>query len=187
MAAGCRLSAEVLIVRHQSSVRGFLARLSGDASLADDLAQETFVRMLRHAGSFDDRFSMKTWLLTIGRRLLINHHRKQARIKSPAAASDPVTAKEDSPYERTARQDRQSFLERKLAQAMQSLSEAQRDVLVLFYQQQRTIQEIAGMLDLPEGTVKSHLHRARAAVRKNLDLDAEGTERKSTETSRQDQ
>lgn len=170
-AEGCREAAQTLILRHQASVRGFLVRLTGDPALADDIAQETFIRMLRHAGRFDDRYSMKTWLLTIARRILINHHRKQKRIKPDSGRPEQAAPREDAPDERTARKDRQDYLKRKLDEAFDHLGPIQRDVLLLFYQQQRSILEIAEMLAMPEGTIKSHLHRARAALKARLEAD----------------
>ena len=167
VAAGDRAAAEMLVLRYQRLVRSFLLKLCHDSHLADDLAQETLLRMLRHADRYDPQYPMRTWLLTIARRLLINHSRRaDSRVghsefpglQHPAAG----------PAERAAALDEQLATRRRLDAAMQQLNETQRSSLVLFYEQDLSVQEMARVLDMPVGTVKSHLHRARAALRAHL-------------------
>lgn len=167
VAQGDRTAAEALVRRHQAVVRSFLLRLTGRRDLADDLAQDTFIRLLRHADRFDDRHAMRTWLLTIARRLLINHVRRADQRVKPTdyrgAMSDQA-----SPEVQAMRTDQQAWMRDQLAAALAHLSEPQRTAVVLFHQQGLPLREVAVVMDLPEGTVKSHLHRARAALRQRL-------------------
>jgi len=107
---------------------------------------------------------MKTWLLTIARRLWIDHVRRMARRgesvalacdpPDTAAISDPVADAEQSEL---------------LNLAIAKLSETQRSAVVLFYQQQMNIEQVAAVMQLPAGTIKSHLYRALAKLRQLLE------------------
>jgi RNA polymerase sigma-70 factor (ECF subfamily) len=166
VAAGDRQAAAELVGRYQADVRGFLVRLCGDRHLADDLAQDTFVRMLRRADRFDPAYRMRTWLLTIARRLWINQGRR-----ARAAAGDGIdhmAGAEPGPDEQAARHDQAAYRRTQLDRAMAALSDAQRQAITLFYQQEQTVQQIATIMGLPEGTIKSHLYRGRAALKQML-------------------
>jgi RNA polymerase sigma-70 factor (ECF subfamily) len=166
LARGELAAGGVLVERHQAMVRRFLLRLTGRADRADDLAQDTFVRMIRYAGRFDPAYSLRTWLLTIARRLSINQARGDGRV----IGAEPWDWTDDQPppHESVDRQDESDHLRRKLDAAIRQLSPAQRQALLLFHQQELTVQEVARVMEVPIGTVKSHLHRARAAMRKIL-------------------
>jgi len=167
VAVGDRAAAELLVRRHQGVVRGFLLRLTGRNDLADDLAQDTFVRALRYANRFDDRYAMRTWLLTIARRLLINHARRgDQRVKTTDYSA--AQSGELQPDEHAQQQDHQAWMRQRLQQALSRLTEPQRTATVLFHQQGLSLREVARVMDMPEGTVKSHLHRARAMLRELL-------------------
>jgi len=75
-----------LIRAYQRPLEAFLFRLCGQSDLAEDLAQESFVRVIRSLDRFDERFRFSTWLFTIGKRLLVNHQQKMR----PLADSEVV-------------------------------------------------------------------------------------------------
>lgn len=160
-------AAQALVMRYQRDVRGFLLSLCRDPYLADDLAQETFVRMLRHAESYDPQYRMKTWLFTIARRLLINHARKHKR-ESLFGEFPLGQSSEAGPYQVAAKADQRGWLKRKLQDAMLALTETQRRAIELFHGQNLSVQEVAVEMQVPVGTVKSHLHRARSSMREVL-------------------
>lgn len=166
-ADGDRHAAGLLIERHQLMVRHFLRRLTGCDATADDLAQETFVRMLRYAHRYDDRYAMRTWLLTIARRLCINHGRTIGRTVTGPHTPD-LTSAEPDPADRAAQAEDGHRLRASLHQAMQQLTHSQREAVLLFHQQGLSIHDTAEVMDLPANTVKSHLHRGRAALRRLL-------------------
>jgi RNA polymerase sigma-70 factor (ECF subfamily) len=164
---GDREAAALLVNRYQAMVRRFLLKLTGRPELADDLAQDTFMRMLRYAGRYDAKYPMRTWLLTIARRLSINRGRHDGRmIATEEWGHVPATG--ERPDERAARADGHQQLRSKLDAALEQLSEPQRQAIVLFHQQGLGVHEAAEVMGLPVGTVKSHLHRGRAAMRKIL-------------------
>jgi RNA polymerase sigma-70 factor (ECF subfamily) len=164
---GDRNAAGDLIRGHQASVYAYLLRMSGKPYLAEDIAQEAFVRVLKNIHRFDFRYRFSTWLFTIARRLYLNavqKHRPAYDTEfvstapgSPGFPSDPVGVSE-------ARDARRSIIQ----SALLALSTDQREIIVLFHQLEWPIALIAQHLDMPEGTVKSHLHRGRQRLRKAI-------------------
>jgi len=166
-AGGDRSAASVLIQRHHPAVRRFLRRLTGRDDLADDLAQDTFVRLLRYIDRYDPSYPMRTWLLTIARRLTINHARRDRR-SIPSDDFSRVQSNGPAPSEPVEQMDQQALLRKQLDAALTVLTDRQRQAVVLFHQQQLSVQDVAEVMGLPTGTVKSHLHRGRAAMRQYL-------------------
>lgn len=164
---GDRSAAGDLIRGHQASVYAYLLRMSGKPHLAEDIAQEAFVRVLKNIQRFDFRYRFSTWLFTIARRLYLNavqKHRPAYDTEfvstapgSPGFPSDPVGVSE-------ARDARRSILQ----SALLALSTDQREIIILFHQLDWSIALIAQHLDMPEGTVKSHLHRGRQRLRRAI-------------------
>jgi RNA polymerase sigma-70 factor, ECF subfamily len=161
-------AADVLIRRYQRLVRSFLLRITGRQDLADDLAQDTFVRLLKNAGRFDPKYPMRTWLMTIARRLSINYNRKaDQRVGSTEYGGQQTN--DHGPAQKAQAKDDNQSQRQMINQALQQLSESQRTCVTLFHQQEMSIEQIAEAIDIPVGTVKSHLHRGRAAMRKILE------------------
>lgn len=169
-AGGDQQAAAELVNRYQGLVRRFLRRLTGRDDLADDLAQDTFMRMLNYADRYDPKYPMRTWLLTIARRLSINSGRRQGRM-IPTEEFHGVQRTEEAPDLLAERTDENRFLRVKLNKALVQLSESQRQAILLFHQQGLPVQEVAEVMGLPVGTVKSHLHRGRAAMKKLLGME----------------
>ncbi len=146
-----------LVVRHQSAVRRFLRHLTrGDAALADDLAQETFVQAYRGLARFHGAASFSTWLLGIAH----NHFRNARRRQQTAAAW--TNAEETAP---AAAPTRSSDLQHDLAVALGQLSPEEQSTLHLAYQHGLSHGEIAAVLGWPLGTVKTHLARSKEKLR----------------------
>ncbi|MCC6581061.1 MAG: RNA polymerase sigma factor [Phycisphaeraceae bacterium] len=174
-ASGDRQAAGMLIGRYQAPVRGFLLRMCGRADLADDLAQETFLRLLHHADRYDPQYKMITWLLTIARRLWLNKLR-QADRQMDGIDMGAMTSRRMDPAETVALEDQARRTREVLDRAVAQLTETQRTAVLLFHNQELSISEIAQVMRMPEGTVKSHLHRGRTALRKILGPQLEATE-----------
>lgn len=151
---------EAIIGHFQAPLQSYLSRLCGSRELAEDLAQETFVRVLANLDRFDDRFRFSTWLFTIARRLWMNHLNKHR----PVADSVHVESRGGvgaTPGTLAAASEQRTRLRRLLDAAIDVLSPQQREMVVLFHQQGWGVAQIARQVNLPEGTVKSHLFRAR--------------------------
>ncbi len=158
---------EVLILRYQGLVRSFLRRLCRDQDSADDLAQDVFIKMLTHAHQYDAAYPMRTWLMTIARRLFINQVKRNSRQVDSEDLGWVADGREE-PSETVGRLEEESMIRSRLSSAILKLSDLQRQAVILYHEQEMKVEEVAGVMDLPVGTVKSHLHRGRAALRRLL-------------------
>ncbi len=162
--AGNRGAAGDLIRGHQRSVYAYILRMSGRPDVAEDVVQEAFVRVLNNLHRFDFRFRFSTWLFTIARRLYMNTMAKSR----PAYDTDFVGSmgNDKSRPEATMYADERQTVQRDAIQkALMALNDEQREIVVLFHQLDWPITLIAAHLEMPEGTVKSHLHRGRKRLR----------------------
>jgi RNA polymerase sigma-70 factor (ECF subfamily) len=150
-----------LVLRHQSAVRNFLRRLTGgDAALADDLAQETFLQAWRGLARFHGTASFSTWLMGIAHNHWRNARRRQRTV--------PVAPEHFAALEPTPSPAPLSDLKHDLTHALRKLAPDEQIALHLCYQQGLSHSEIAGVLDWPLGTVKTHLNRSKEKLRSLL-------------------
>jgi RNA polymerase sigma-70 factor (ECF subfamily) len=148
---------EDLLDRYQDKVLRLAFSYTRDRGRAEELAQDVFVKMWQVLPRFDGRASLSTWLYAIARNTCLSAlrydarrrmhpldeaHHQEARVSGGNAGAEPL--------------DVRRLVER--------LPEVQRQVITLFYLEDRSLREVGLMLDMPEGTVKSHLHRARRAL-----------------------
>ena len=149
-----------LVRRHQSTVRGLLRNLvRSDVTLADDLAQETFIRAYKHIGSFRGEAKFSTWLY----RIAYNCFREEARRRKELVGIDErqLEAEYDpSTVDAALRHD--------LAHALQSLPLHERTAIVLCCQNGLSHDEAARVLDIPLGTVKTNVLRGREKLKRLL-------------------
>lgn len=162
---GDRAAAETLIKAHQQSLYSYMLRMTGHPDLAEDVVQEAFVRVLTNLNRFDPRFRFSTWVFTIAKRLYVNACQKQ----KPAYNSDVVGAwqgKVSEGHEEMSDAAETGTVARDaLQEALLGLPSEQREIVILFHQQDWPIWLIAQHMDMPEGTIKSHLHRGRKRMR----------------------
>ncbi len=152
-----------LVRRHQGKVRGLLLRLTSDRTLADDLAQEAFLRAYRGLVGFEGRARFSTWLYRITYNVYLNH---RARVRELAALPDGFESGAAAPE--TALSPARADLRRDLDAAIASLPERYRAVVMLYYLEDVSYPEIAEILGIPLGTVKTHLHRAKKMLRAHM-------------------
>ncbi len=171
-AAGDRAAAEHFVRAYQSSLHAYLVRISGNPQLAEDITQDAFVRALTNLERFDPRFRFSTWLFTIAKRLYLNAVQKLA----PAFNTEVVDAAAGTRAPARDWGDSGDLVRDELQRALMTLSPEQREVVVLFHQQDWPIWLIAQHLEMPEGTVKSHLHRGRRRLREAM-LESDDTVR----------
>jgi RNA polymerase sigma-70 factor (ECF subfamily) len=153
-----------LVERHGDRAYGLAFRMLGVASEAEEAAQDAFVRAWRALPHFRGESSFSTWLHRIVVRRALD---RQAALKTRRAREAPMDEADLAGPAATAPGDaaRHGDLHRKLDRLMGSLSEMQRAVVLLYYYEDHSVEEVARMLELPEGSVKTHLHRARARLR----------------------
>jgi RNA polymerase sigma-70 factor, ECF subfamily len=147
-----------LVRRRQRAIRGLLARLSGDASLADDLAQEAFLQAWKKLALLRTPEAFGGWLRQIAIHVWLQH----ARAKRPF--TDPID--DVNPNDCRSPSDEQALTRRvDLESALATLSPPQRLCIVLSYQEGMSHSEIAQVTRLQLGTVKSHISRATTRMR----------------------
>jgi RNA polymerase sigma-70 factor (ECF subfamily) len=163
-AAGDQAAAGELIRTHQRSLYAYILRMSGRPEIAEDIVQDAFVRVLTNLDRFDPRFRFSTWLFTIAKRLYVNAMQKH----KPVYDTD-IIGNAGSGWNEPAGDlaDRETSLNARQAidLALARLSPEQREIIILFHQQEWSIVQIAEYLNMPEGTVKSHLHRGRRKMK----------------------
>lgn len=160
-----------LVDAYQNRVFGFVRRMVPNPDEAADLTQEVFIRAFQNFGRFDGRSSVRTWLFRIAHNLCIDRARRHHRAPSEVGLVDPVEGEEidvaDARW-----QPEQLALDDELMtiveQAIMTMSEKLRSVLLLHDREDMAYEEIADMLSLPVGTVKSRLFLARAHLQNAL-------------------
>jgi RNA polymerase sigma-70 factor (ECF subfamily) len=164
--AGDERALEALMQRYQSPLYGFLVRRVGSA--ADDLFQETWIRIVRARERFDTERRFAAWLYQIANNLCRDRYR---RVDAMRRAVDSFRIEDETlrePSEVPPRLERDAMRERVLA-----LPDRLREVLVLRYYEDLGEEEMAHVLGVPRGTIKSRLHAAVKALRERM---ATGTE-----------
>ncbi|HET6374004.1 MAG TPA: sigma-70 family RNA polymerase sigma factor [Candidatus Polarisedimenticolia bacterium] len=179
--ARCRrgddLAWEALVRRFQARVYGLAFHYVRHAEEARDLAQEIFVRVYRKLDTFREEETFLPWMLRLGRNVCIDHLRR-AKARPPAT---DLTIGEDMFLADTAPTPEAAWMadsrKRLVHRALQMLSEPYREMILLKEIQGLPLEEIASMLNLPLGTVKSRSSRARVELAHAvLALDAGGSE-----------
>ncbi len=153
-----------LIRRHQSQVRNFLRKLTGDLSAADDMAQDCFLHAWNKLQTFTGRGSFIGWLLKIAYTTFLQSKRKSKRYAEILDEAGYVAQTESSSY--TSRQDEVSDLDKFLA----VLTEDERAIMIMSYACGLSHREIGDATGLPVGTVKSVIFRGKEKIRKNFDI-----------------
>lgn len=170
---GDEASFETLVRAHSARIIGLAWRMTGNREDAEDIAQEAFIRLHKSVASFRGDSSISTWLYRTVTRLTIDHHRRQ-KLKQKIFFFRHADAEHD-PYELAAdpaASPGDQYLAgeagRRLSRAINKLSARQRAVFTLRHHEDLPLKEIAAVLKLKEGTVKTHLHRAVHILRKEL-------------------
>ncbi len=148
-----------LLERYEAKVYRLCCALLRDRAQAQDAAQESLVRIWKALPRYDGRASLSTWIYAITRNrclTAIERRRDHASLESDHIETQTCSAEEP---------DDRSALLRELVDA---LPERYRRVVTLFYYEERSVAEVAGMLAIPEGTVKTLLFRARTLLAEQL-------------------
>src|SRR5688572_13401160 len=166
--AGSESAYEQIVRRHERAVLTLLVRMTGDAALAEDLAQDTFLKAFRNLATFDPARRLSSWLLRIAQNTAIDAMRRQRLRVVPietAAADrqplDPPAPPVPDPLEREA-------VAAAIQSAMTKLSPDQRAAVSLRYEEGLSFADIGQVLGMPEATARSHVHRARKELAKVL-------------------
>ncbi len=172
---GSRDAFDELIRRYQRRVYTFAYRLTGNADDASDIAADTFVRLYTSIASFRGESSFATWLFRVVTNIYLDS-RKRQRVRQTQSLDEMIELEESTvqrqiedtgptPHEVAEDHERTAALQA----AITSLPEFQRTMVVMYHVNGMAYEEIAEALDLPIGTVKSRLNRARQALRRKLE------------------
>jgi RNA polymerase sigma-70 factor, ECF subfamily len=159
---------EALVRRHRTPVFSFLLRLTGDRGRAEDLCQETFLKVVNAADAWEERARFSTWLYAIARNLAVDESRRMAfrraePLDAPGGASQAHSG--DPAPDRAADA---ALLRPKLEAALAALPPEQREVFLLREYAGLRFAEIAEVTGTPENTVKSRMRYALEALRERL-------------------
>ena len=163
-AAGDRLAMQILYARHHVRVYRFALRFVNDAAAAEDLTSEVFLEVWKHAGRFEGRSQVSSWLLSIARyKALAALRRRNDPLDDEIACSIPDGA--DGPEAILEKQSESAVLRQCLTQ----LSPAHREIIDLVYYHEKSIAEVAEIIGAPRNTVKTRMFHARKRIAALLD------------------
>lgn len=174
---GDERAAREIVSRFQRPVFSIIYRMVHDRELAEDLAQEAFVRTLNNLNRYDASYKFSSWLFKISYNLTIDHLRKrELDTVSIHGAPDAVTTERqeatavtvESGYERPDELMEARELGAEIEEAIADLRPEYRTAILLRHVEGRTYDEIAGIMDIPLGTVKTYIHRARKELQEAL-------------------
>lgn len=162
---------EQLIELYQHRLFRYLLFLTGCRDLAQDLFQETWLRVLERGSQYNGQARFDTWMFAIARNLMIDHTRRRAMV-SLDEATDPkndrpleIAGDTPSPFDHFHSQEQAL----RVGQALMGLHPLYREVLVLRFHEELSLEEIARVSDAPLSTVKSRLYRGMAALKPVLE------------------
>lgn len=174
--AGNRDAYDGLIRLYEKDLYKYCYRLSGNEHMASDLYQDTWVKVMKNIGKYDPSLSFRNWLLSIATNAFRDSYRKKKRwdqrmlkYTSQEMKDKAFAALKDTsplPLEEVEAAEQQAMVQK----ALLALNEKSRMVLTLFYFQQLSLEEMAVVLKVPVGTVKSRLHQAKKKMQQQLEV-----------------
>ncbi|MFP8489697.1 sigma-70 family RNA polymerase sigma factor [Gracilimonas sp. Q87] len=161
------------IIPHMDALYNFALRLTTDPNDAEDLVQDTIVKAYRFFSSYEKGTNAKAWMFRILKNSFINNYRKTSKKPSQVDYDEVSPYYESIRAERTETSDLESLMFREmmdddLSNALTRLPEDFRTVVLLCDVEGYTYEEIANMLDVPIGTIRSRLHRGRNLLKTEL-------------------
>jgi RNA polymerase sigma-70 factor (ECF subfamily) len=154
-----------LVCIHAQGVTNVIYRMCGDIQIAEEAAQETFIQAWLHLSSYRSQTSLRNWLYRIAVNAATDILRKEKRILPHAIEDLSLTDSRPGPEALLSQSERTVLVQ----QAILSLPDASRAVLILREYEEMSYQEIADTLDIPAGTVMSRLNYARKILKEKLE------------------
>ena len=154
---GDRLAMQVLYARHHVRVYRFMLRLVRNEATAEDLLSDVFLDVWRQAGKFEGRSAVSTWLLSIARFKALSVLRKRTEEALDEETAGAIEDHSDDPEVSLAKKDKAAALR----QCLGRLSTEHREVVDLVYYHEKSVEEVAGTVGIPEATVKTRMFYAR--------------------------
>jgi RNA polymerase sigma-70 factor, ECF subfamily len=160
IAAGDKHALQVLYGRHHVKVYRFALRFLRDESLAEDMVSEVFIDVWRQAERFERRCQVSTWLLAITRNKALSNLRRRSNEQLDDEVAEFIEDPADNPEIAMQKQERNEILRA----CLQELSPAHREIVDLVYYHEKTVEEVAEIIDVPANTVKTRMFYARKRI-----------------------
>lgn len=160
---GQRPAFDELIQRWNEPLWKYVRRLTGDDEAANEIVQDVWLRVLRGISRLRDGSKLRAWLFGIARRALMDRLREEYAAPAVSAVDLADLPADDTPV--TLEEDLTT-----LQHELTRLPAIEREVLTLFYLQELSLGEVAEVLEVPVGTVKSRLFRARQLLRREIEM-----------------
>jgi RNA polymerase sigma-70 factor (ECF subfamily) len=157
IASADRLAMQALYARHHVRVYRFVLRLIGNASAAEDLVTEVFLDVWRQAGSFEARSRVSTWLLAIARFKALSAMRRRSEEELSEETAATIEDSADDPEVAVQKKDKGQILRK----CITALSPEHREIIDLVYYHEKSVEEVAEIVGIPENTVKTRMFYAR--------------------------
>ena len=171
IAKGDRLAMQVLFARHHVRVYRFVLRLVGNPSVAEDLISDVFLDVWRQADRFEGRSAVSTWMLAIARFKALSALRKRPDEELDEETAEAIEDTSDNPEVALEKKDKSAVLR----QCLEKLSPEHREIIDLVYYHEKSVEEVAEIVKIPENTVKTRMFYARKKLAELLQ--AAGVER----------
>jgi RNA polymerase sigma-70 factor (ECF subfamily) len=157
IAHGDRLAMQVLYARHHVRVYRFVLRLVRNEATAEDLISDVFLDVWRQAAKFEGRSAVSTWMLSIARFKALSVLRRRPEEELDEETADAIADQADDPEVALAKKDKGAVLR----QCLTKLSAEHREIVDLVYYHEKSVEEVAGIVGIPEATVKTRMFYAR--------------------------
>ena len=157
IANGDRLAMQVLFARHHVRIYRFVLRMVRNEATAEDLISEVFLDVWRQADKFEGRSMVSTWMLSIARFKALSAMRRRGEEELDDETVDAIEDQADDPEVALAKKDKGAVLRQCLAK----LSTEHREIVDLVYYHEKSVEEVAQIVGIPEATVKTRMFYAR--------------------------
>jgi RNA polymerase sigma-70 factor, ECF subfamily len=157
IARGDRLAMQVLFARHHVRIYRFVLRLLRDEMAAEDVISEVFLDVWRQASRFEGRSAVSTWLIAIARFKALSTLRKRREEGLDEETMEAIEEPSDNPALAIEKLDKGE----KLRQCLAALTREHREVIDLVYYHEKSVEEVAQIVGIPENTVKTRMFYAR--------------------------
>jgi RNA polymerase sigma-70 factor (ECF subfamily) len=157
IAGGDQLAMRALFARHHVRVYRFVLRLVRNQATAEDLISEVFLDVWRQAAKFERRSAVSTWMLSIARFKALSALRRRPEEDLDEKTAERIADQSDDPELALAKKDKGAVLRQCLA----GLSTEHREVIDLVYYHEKSVEEVAAIVGIPEATVKTRMFYAR--------------------------
>jgi RNA polymerase sigma-70 factor, ECF subfamily len=157
IAKGDRSAMEALFTRYRVRVFKFVLRMVRNEAIAEELNSDVFLDVWRQAGTFEGRSAVSTWIFSIARFKALNALQRRGEEELDDDKADAIEDDADDPETVLAKKDKAAVLR----QCLVELSAEHREIVNLIYYQHKSVEEVSGIVGIPEATVKTRMFYAR--------------------------